>query len=81
MFWCPQGVKIDDFEVPEGGPAGSPCFFAHMQISPPLPCFFMVFQDVKTSKINKKAIKIEVKTALPKKWVPKSIFPQLGDRA
>ena len=79
FFFCfgsPGGSKSMLFRVPERLPACFGSFYAHMQILSPLPCFCKVFQDVKTSKINKNEVKIEVGTALLKNWVPKSIFSQ-----
>ena len=75
-FGSPRGSKSMLFRVPERLPACFESFYAHMQILSPLPCFFKVFQDVRTSKINKNEVKIEVETALLQKSVPKSIFCQ-----
>ena len=73
-FGPSRGAKSMDFRVPERLPGQFLWFYAHMQILSPLPCFFKVFQGVKTLKIREKSTKIHTKTELPKKWVPKSIF-------
>ena len=61
------GSKSMVFRVPEGLPACFGSFYAHMQILSPLPCFFKVFQDVKTLKNQKKRSQIRGYNSTAKK--------------
>ena len=54
-FGPSRGSKSMDFRVPERLPGCFLWFYAHMQILSPLPCFFNVFQGVRTSKIKEKS--------------------------